>query len=354
MRARRRRSWRDILARAEEAERSLLLTRFDAAQRGALPAALAERIDYEALSRTGIFGHGRGTCGGAAGPRSSPPEPRTSRSAARPPAPSPTTATPRRRIGDVGVAGLWRLMDRIDEIRAFPIVIVAAGMDAALPSVVGRARAGPGDRGADLHRLRRRQGEEPTAMAAMLASCAPGVTVVNIDNGYGAACAAPAGASATRAAGRVRSACEGRAQPPYARAGPRRARSSSAVGAGVTDRSSATSSGQPVAATTSSSATPGWVWVRTQLAAFRIGLEHAEIGDDRAGPRGRGRARALAPVAAGQVAGRGHELHLVDKAALRLAHDDEDPRRRAPRSPARRRRRAGAPSAPRNPRSRWC
>ena len=40
-------------------------------------------------------------------------------------------------IFDVGVAGLWRLLDRINDIKAFPIVIAAAGMDAALPSVLG-------------------------------------------------------------------------------------------------------------------------------------------------------------------------------------------------------------------------
>ncbi len=39
-------------------------------------------------------------------------------------------------IYDVGVAGLWRLLERIDEIRAFPVVIAVAGMDAALPSVL--------------------------------------------------------------------------------------------------------------------------------------------------------------------------------------------------------------------------
>ena len=69
------------------------------------------------------------------------------------------------------------------------MVIVAAGMDAALPSVVGGLVAGAviagptsvGDGGAAGGRA---------ALDAVLASCAPGITVVNIDNGYGAACAA--------------------------------------------------------------------------------------------------------------------------------------------------------------------
>ena len=178
----------DILARAEEAERSLLLTRLDEGQRDALPAALAERIDYEALSRTGVFGTVTAPAGAArvaivsAGTSDQP----VCREAAR------TLAYhghPSAEIGDVGVAGLWRLMDRIDEIRAFPIVIVAAGMDAALPSVVGGLVPGlviavPTSTGYGVAK------GGTTAMAAMLASCAPGVVVVNIDNGYGAACAA--------------------------------------------------------------------------------------------------------------------------------------------------------------------
>ena len=178
----------DILARAEAAERSLLLTRLDAAQRDGLPAALAERIDYEPLSRTGVFGTVAAPVAEArvaivsAGTSDQP----VSREATR------TLAYhghPSAEIGDVGVAGLWRLMDRIDEIRAYPVIIVVAGMDAALPSVVGGLVPGlvvavPTSTGYGVAE------GGTTAMAAMLASCAPGVVVVNIDNGYGAACAA--------------------------------------------------------------------------------------------------------------------------------------------------------------------
>ena len=178
----------DILARAEEAERSLLLTRLDEAHLDALPAALAERIDYEPLSRTGVFGRVAAPSGEArvaivsAGTSDQP----VCREAAR------TLAyhgQPSTEIGDVGVAGLWRLMNWIDEIRAYPVVIVVAGMDAALPSVVGGLVPGmviavPTSTGYGV------ANGGSTAMAAMLASCAPGVVVVNIDNGYGAACAA--------------------------------------------------------------------------------------------------------------------------------------------------------------------
>ncbi len=178
----------EILRRADEAGASLLLTRLDEGQRDALPDALVERIDYEALSRTGVFGTVAAPAGEArvaivsAGTSDQP----VSREAARTLAYHGHAAV---EIGDVGVAGLWRLLERIDEIRAFPIVIVAAGMDAALPSVLGGLVPGlviavPTSTGYGIA-----QGGS-TAMTAMLASCAPGVAVVNIDNGYGAACAA--------------------------------------------------------------------------------------------------------------------------------------------------------------------
>jgi NCAIR mutase (PurE)-related protein len=93
------------------------------------------------------------------------------------------------RVSDVGVAGLHRLLARLDAIREAAIVIAVAGMEAALPSVL----AGLIDRpliavptsigyGVSLDGL--------VALGAMLASCAVGITVVNIDNGVGAAVAA--------------------------------------------------------------------------------------------------------------------------------------------------------------------
>ena len=90
---------------------------------------------------------------------------------------------------DVGVAGLWRLTERLDEIRRHRVVIAVAGMEGALFSVLGGLVAAPviavptsigygvgaGGR---------------TALDAALASCASGLAVVNIDNGFGAAHAA--------------------------------------------------------------------------------------------------------------------------------------------------------------------
>jgi pyridinium-3,5-biscarboxylic acid mononucleotide synthase len=91
-------------------------------------------------------------------------------------------------ITDVGVAGLHRLLARLDEITAADAIIVVAGMEGALASVIGGLTACPiiavptsVGYGAALDGV--------TALLAMHASCASGVTVVGIDNGFGAACA---------------------------------------------------------------------------------------------------------------------------------------------------------------------
>lgn len=92
-------------------------------------------------------------------------------------------------ISDVGVAGLHRLLNRLDEIRTFDVVIVVAGMEGALPSVVAGLISSPViavptsiGYGAGHGGI--------AALLGMLTSCGSGVTVVNIDNGFGAACAA--------------------------------------------------------------------------------------------------------------------------------------------------------------------
>ena len=93
------------------------------------------------------------------------------------------------RVEDVGVAGLWRLMDRLDEIRRHPVVIAVAGMEGAMFSVLGGLVGGlviavPSSVGYGV------AAAGDLSLRSALASCAPGIVVVNIDNGYGAACAA--------------------------------------------------------------------------------------------------------------------------------------------------------------------
>ena len=90
------------------------------------------------------------------------------------------------RFYDIGVAGLHRTIQHLDALRKHHALIVVAGMEAALPSVLGGLIGTPliavptsVGYGAHLKGI--------TALLGMLNSCAPGITVVNIDNGFGAA-----------------------------------------------------------------------------------------------------------------------------------------------------------------------
>jgi NCAIR mutase (PurE)-related protein len=90
---------------------------------------------------------------------------------------------------DVGVAGLHRLLDNLKELRRADVLIACAGMEGALPTVLGGLVPQP----VIAVPVSVGYGVSEGGMAAlhgMLASCAPGLTVVNIDNGYGAAMAA--------------------------------------------------------------------------------------------------------------------------------------------------------------------
>lgn len=93
------------------------------------------------------------------------------------------------RLYDVGVAGLHRLLRGLDTLRSADVIIAVAGMEGTLPSVIGGLVACPVvavptsiGYGANLQGI--------AALLAMLTSCASGLTVVNIDNGFGAAIAA--------------------------------------------------------------------------------------------------------------------------------------------------------------------
>jgi pyridinium-3,5-biscarboxylic acid mononucleotide synthase len=88
-------------------------------------------------------------------------------------------------VTDVGIAGLHRILARLDQLRSARVIIVAAGMDGALPGLVAGLVSAPViavptsvGYGAAFGGL--------GALLTMLNSCAPGVAVVNIDNGYGA------------------------------------------------------------------------------------------------------------------------------------------------------------------------
>ncbi len=167
---------------------TLLITRLEVAA-AANCAALLPDFDYDSRSRTARIGPALpvGPARGrilvvAAGTSDLPVAEEACRTLE-------TLGHPFDRLYDVGVAGLHRLLAEHSRLAAAAVVIVIAGMEGALPSVV----AGLVDRpviavptstgyGAALHGL--------TALLAMLSSCAAGFTVVNIDNGFGAAVAA--------------------------------------------------------------------------------------------------------------------------------------------------------------------
>ncbi|CAM3610663.1 nickel pincer cofactor biosynthesis protein LarB [Smaragdicoccus niigatensis] len=177
-----------VLEKADAACRAMLLTRLDADRFERLPADFRDRMDYEELSRTAFFGaptalsttaHVAVVTGGTS-------DIPVAREVVR------TLAFHGHRADetyDVGVAGLWRIQQHVAEIATHQVVIAVAGMDAALPTVLaglvpGVIIAVPTSVGYGV------SAGGTTALHSVLASCAPGLVVVNIDNGYGAACAA--------------------------------------------------------------------------------------------------------------------------------------------------------------------
>lgn len=178
----------EILRIAGDSGAELLLTRLGEDTLAALAPRHRDRIHYHAASRTAFFNHTprQTSTSDVAVVTAGTSDAGVAWEALRTLAFHGVGATA---IFDVGVAGIWRLMERMDHIARHPVVIAVAGMDAALPSVLGGLVPGaliavPTSAGYGAAR----SGE--TALFSCLTSCAPGVTVCNIDNGYGAACAA--------------------------------------------------------------------------------------------------------------------------------------------------------------------
>ena len=174
-----------ILRSAEQ--RRLLLTRLSAAALDALPADLVARLDVDPLSHTAILGPSVAVaparvCIVAAGTSDLP----VAREAERTLAFHGEGA---HLVRDVGVAGLWRLMSEIEAIRRHAVVVAVAGMEGALFSVLAGlvdapVIAVPTSIGYGVAEGGR------AALSSALASCAPGLATVNVDNGFGAACLA--------------------------------------------------------------------------------------------------------------------------------------------------------------------
>ena len=154
----------NILEAVMQHEKSILLTHLTQTKLEGISEKLKNKIDFDPISNTGFFSKPHPLSLAFFGHRSE-------------------------LIHDIGVAGLWRLLERLDELAKFPIIIVAAGMDGALPTVLGglvnsAIIAIPTSVGYGAAEGGR------TALNAALSSCSSGIVVVNIDNGYGAACAA--------------------------------------------------------------------------------------------------------------------------------------------------------------------
>jgi len=179
---------KDLVSELIERKHPVLLTRLSPEKFTALPDRLRRRMDYDRISRTAFV-------------NGSHPE-RTRKSVAIVTAGTSDVpvATEALRtlvflgvkahfIPDVGVAGLWRLEENIGKINACDAVIAVAGMDAALVSVLGGLTSRP------LIGVPTSVGygvaaDGISALHSMMLSCSPGIVVTNIDNGYGAACAA--------------------------------------------------------------------------------------------------------------------------------------------------------------------
>lgn len=178
----------DILAQFQQRGQACLLTRLQAEKFDQLPSEWQRRLNYDPLSATAVLGDPAAALrpwsvaivsGGTSDASVCAEVART----------LAFYGVRSQGFQDIGVTGLWRLQARLEEIRRFPIVIAVAGMEGAIFSVLGGLVdsvliAVPSSVsygiGAD--------GE--LALHAALGSCAPGILVTNIDNGYGAACAA--------------------------------------------------------------------------------------------------------------------------------------------------------------------
>ncbi len=166
----------------DKGQEHVLITRLSGAAAGLLPEKLG--MVYHAAARMGIIGgipepDGVGKIVVATGGTSDFPVAEEAALTAE------ALGNEVTRLYDVGVAGIHRLLSRMEDIMSARVIIAIAGMEGALASVIGGLAACPVigvptsvGYGASLHGL--------SALLSMLNSCASGVSVVNIDNGFGA------------------------------------------------------------------------------------------------------------------------------------------------------------------------
>jgi NCAIR mutase (PurE)-related protein len=177
----------DIVAKAADGGHRLLLTRLAPDAFAVLPPPTAAQLDYDPISQTAILGGAEIRSGSdVAVVSAGMSDAMVAREALRT---LQFAGVATSQIADVGVAGLWRLMERLEQIQKHSVVIAIAGMEGALFSVLaGLIRAPiiavPTSVGYGVSSGGR------LALDSALGSCAPGLVAVNIDNGFGAAQAA--------------------------------------------------------------------------------------------------------------------------------------------------------------------
>lgn len=178
---------RAVITEAQVSRQSLLITRLEPELGAALAADIGESFDHDARSRTAILDQGLPD-----------PQPSDALIVTAGTSDLPVAEEARRTLAfhghdveilaDCGVAGLWRLTEQAERLCAATAIIAVAGMEGALfPVVAGLTPAlviaVPTSIGYGVA-----EGGK-AALGTALATCAPGVVAVNIDNGFGAACA---------------------------------------------------------------------------------------------------------------------------------------------------------------------
>jgi NCAIR mutase (PurE)-related protein len=177
-----------ILADAATRDRPLLLTRLSPEMRNAVATGGGPGLDYDPVSHTAILGVPEQPAAGGlvsvvcAGSSDLPVAREAQRSLGFMGFDAPLYA-------DVGVAGLWRLLEVAEDLRAYRILIAVAGMEGALFSVLAGLVPAPVIAVPTSVGYGVSAGGQ-AALSSALATCAPGVVTVNIDNGFGAAAAA--------------------------------------------------------------------------------------------------------------------------------------------------------------------
>lgn len=176
----------DIIQFNIKNETPVLLTRLTHEQWLMLPNSIRQQLDYDECSRTAMLNVNKATKTGVCIVTAGTSDLNIAKEAQR------TLAfngfdTPI--YADIGVAGLWRLMERIDEIRQHKIIIALAGMEGALFSVLSGLVTAPVIAVPTSVGYGVSAGGK-AALSSALASCSPGILTVNIDNGFGAANAA--------------------------------------------------------------------------------------------------------------------------------------------------------------------